>query len=123
MCQEEAGFWLPATVPHILLSNGQCLEPLSVTKSQFKFKLRETEAQLSLIESRISLGHVTSDAMLSRMDILEGANMRLGTELRTIRTLLTSSVALRERMELFEQLTMVGIAWQGGFAEDDPLAQ
>ena len=99
------------------------LNPLSLTKSQFKFKLQEMEAQLSSIESRISLGHVTSDAMLSRMEILEAANVRLRTELRTIRTLLTSSVALREKMELLEQLTMVGIARQEGFAENDPLLQ
>ena len=61
--------------------------------------------------------------MLSRMDILEAANVRLRTELRTIRTILTSSVALQEKMELLEQLTRVGIAWQEGYAENDPLLQ
>ena len=79
------------------------------------------EAEVSSIESLMSLAHVTGGAMLSRLDILESANVRLRSELITIRTLLTSNVALRDKMQLLEQLTTVGIPQHQNQSELDPL--
>ena len=80
------------------------INPLSLTKHDFKLRLKEIESQMSSRESRVSLDHVTTTTLLARLDLVEAANGRLRTELRTIRSILTSNVALRDKMVLLEHL-------------------
>ena len=78
---------------------------------------------MSSLEGRVSLYNVTTTTLLARLDLVEAVNSRLRTELRTIRSILTSNVALRDRMVLLEQLSAVGVVRNDIQLESAPLLQ